>query len=437
MLILDLFRFLRSGLYYYLLKRKWLKLYSVIGISEFNSYKDLKKNLGKNELIKIKEKSSNILKKIRKKKDILNIKIDEINMGELIYDTYIRYRNEININIKDKYLEEIIYKSIILSKSLTKFIRKKKIFSLYLPYTSFVSHGVPAKVGVKLNLPVYTNSGTQYNKLINSRSFSHEPDINNLKKIFKNKKNKSEKLLKSKKLIEDYFSVTKKSHQKRLYYWLSLDSYKGKKISKNIDQKNNYEIVIFLPNFFETQRSYGKIVFTDFYDWITYTLDYFVNKNITVAIKSHPNLDIYHQDNKDFLEILKKKYNQFIWLDPMTPNKEIFKKIKFGISPLGTILWELAYFNINCLSIGDHPGKQFNISFIPKNLKHYKYYLDNYDKLKNKVSKKEIYEFIYVHLINNNDHYKNLARKIDLKKIDCEKSSSLEIFLERYKNYKN
>ena len=117
MLILDLFRFLRSGLYYYLLKRKWLKLYSVIGISEFNSYKDLKKNLGKNELIKIKEKFSNILKKIRKKKDILNIKIDEINMGELIYDTYIRYRNEININIKDKYLEEIIYKSIILSKS--------------------------------------------------------------------------------------------------------------------------------------------------------------------------------------------------------------------------------------------------------------------------------------------------------------------------------
>ena len=100
-----------------------------------------------------------------------------------------------------------------------------------------------------------------------------------------------------------------------MYYWLSLDSYKGKKISKNIDQKNNYKIVIFLPNFFETQRSYGKIVFTDFYDWITYTLDYFVNKNITVAIKSHPNLDIYHQDNKAFLETLKKKYNQFIWLD--------------------------------------------------------------------------------------------------------------------------
>ena len=100
----------------------------------------------------------------------------------------------------------------------------------------------------------------------------------------------------------------------------------------------------------------------------------------------------------------------------MTPNKEIFKNIKFGISPLGIVLWELAYFNINCLSIGDHPGKHFNISFIPKNLKHYKYYLDNYDKLKNTVSKKEIYEFIYVHLINNIDHYKNFAREIELKK---------------------
>ena len=49
-------------------KMKMVKIIYVIGISEFNSYKDLKKILGKNELIKIKQKSSNITKKLRKKR---------------------------------------------------------------------------------------------------------------------------------------------------------------------------------------------------------------------------------------------------------------------------------------------------------------------------------------------------------------------------------
>ena len=60
-------------------------------------------------------------------------------MGDLIYDTYIRYRNEININIKDKYLEEIIYKSIILSKSLTNFIHKKNIFTLFTIHIFYIT----------------------------------------------------------------------------------------------------------------------------------------------------------------------------------------------------------------------------------------------------------------------------------------------------------
>ena len=88
---------------------------------------------------------------------------------------------------------------------------------------------------------------------------------------------------------------------------------------------------------------------------------------------------------------------------------------------------------INSISIGDNPGKQYNLSYIPKNKKEYFDLLKNYKKLKCNVSRLKIYEFIYIYMLNNNDAYPTLARKIQLKKIDLTHSYGLKIFIEKFK----
>lgn len=215
---------------------------------------------------------------------------------------------------------------------------------------------------------------------------------------------------------------------------MEINSYQNK--NKQTNRLQDYDIAIFLPNFFEAQREWGEIIFNDFYEWIIFTLDFFTENKIKISIKPHPNSYTIHRENIRLIEKLKKKYSHFIWLDSNTPNKEIFKKIKLAISPWGSVLWELAYFKIPCISIGENPGKQYKFSFIPKTINEYKYLLENYKKLKSTVKKKSIYEFVYVYMINNNDAFSNIARKIDLRSINLNVSSGLKIFIKRLKKYK-
>ena len=82
---------------------------------------------------------------------------------------------------------------------------------------------------------------------------------------------------------------------------MKKSSYSGS-INKKIINKN-FDILIFLPNFDDAQNYYGGMVFSDFYEWITETLSYLNNKNISVAIKEHPNQTYI---SSTLVEILKK-----------------------------------------------------------------------------------------------------------------------------------
>jgi hypothetical protein len=434
-ILIKIFKYFRSGIFQFLLKRKWKKLYNQLGIQEFYDYEDLKKTISNNEIKKMKTNSKKIFKNIKEKKDIFKIYINNLYVGDLIYDTYIRFRNEPTVDIKDQFLYEIIERSHIFTKCFANLIKSKNINDFYFAYTSYVVHGIPARLATQLNKIVYTDGNYQYNKKINKNDLRHVENVNNLKKIFQSFKQKNKKISISKKKVNNFFYKKNINSQKGLYNYMNLNSY-----NSNFNIKNNdldFEVVIFLPNFFECQREWGKIIFNDFYEWIIFTLDYFNKLKVKIAIKPHPNIYSLHPENKKVIEFLKKNYNKHIWLNPKLPNKIIFNKTKLAISPWGSVLWELAYFNIPNISIGENPGKKFNLSFNPKNIQEYKNLLKNYKKLKNNVSKKTIYEFIYVYMLNNNDDYRSIARNIQLKKIDLTISKGLEEFIKKFKSYEN
>ena len=432
-IIIKVFKYFRSTIYHYLLKRKWKKLYNKLGITEFYDYQKLKKTISKNEIHKIKKNARKNFADIKEKKDIFKISLDNLKVGDLIYDTYIRFRNEPTVDIKDQFLYDIIERSYIFFKSFKNLIQSQNIKDLYFPYSSYVVHGIPSRLALTLNKKVYTDGNYQYNKKLSKSDFRHVENINSLKKIFNKLKKKSKKKSIAKKSIQNFFYRKDLKSTKTLYNYMNLNSYNSNYELKN--KKLEYEIVIFLPNFFESQREWGKIIFNDFYEWIVFTLDYFKKNDVKVALKPHPNIYSLHPENKKVIEQLKNKYPNFTWLNPKYPNKEIFKKKKLAISPWGSVLWELAYFNIPSISIGDNPGKKYNLSFNPSNVSEYKCLLKDFKKLKSLVKKKDIYEFIYVYMLNNNDSYKSIARQIELKKVDFSTSKGLEIFLRKFKYY--
>ena len=96
-------------IYNYFLKKKWSILYSSIGITKIL---DLSNN-NSEEKKKSRHQSIRVINDLKSKMDVLKINFLGINVGELIYDTYLRYRGKADLDIKDNYLQDIIYKSFL------------------------------------------------------------------------------------------------------------------------------------------------------------------------------------------------------------------------------------------------------------------------------------------------------------------------------------
>tara|TARA_B100000029_G_C17525434_1_gene941490 strand:- start:601 stop:1464 length:864 start_codon:yes stop_codon:yes gene_type:complete len=285
-----------------------------------------------------------------------------------------------------------------------------------------------------MNVKVFSgNTMAQYNKILTKKDYYSVDNYRKFQITFSKLKNKKQKLLSSKKMLNKIFFKNRKNLQFNDY--MKVDPFR----KNNMKIKKKYDGIVFLPNFFESQREWGKLIFPDFYEWIIYTCNLIKKHNLNIAIKPHPNIYFLNTESQKVVNELKNKYETIDWIDTSVSNLELFKNIKCGISPWGTILWELAYFKIHPISAGEHPACKYNLGFEPRSIEQYKKILLSTSKLtvKNDISQKKILEYCYMYYIHNNDAYKNKARILNLNKIDFNSSSSLKNFINIYNNYEN
>ena len=194
-------------------------------------------------------------------------------------------------------------------------------------------------------------------------------------------------------------------------YLLPQEIYMKRSVFKNIFKIiPNLLGVIFIHDFYDSPHSHGASIFTDFEDWLINTLEYFKKKKLEkkIGIRPHPNS---HLISKKIEEKLKKLYPEFIWLNKDISNHQIFNsKILLGLSSYGTVLHELAYYNIPAVCVSDNPCMSFEFNIYAKTKKQY-FKLIN-DCLKKKIKypknfRKQILEFTYMRYIHNNEMIKN------------------------------
>ena len=408
---------------------KWKKLYRAIGIETIE-----KLNV---PLTFSKKFQINKYKKYLNKKNFLNFNINGINIGDILYDTYLRFRAQPTLFINDYFLHKLIFNSNLLFLKLDKLYKKYKFKIFFTSYTSYLQHGLPVRYFLKKKVKVFSGKNTsQYNKEIKKNDPRHCENFfqyKNMKHIIK----KNKKFLHFSQLDLNYrFSEIEK--ESNLLY-MGTDTYNFKKNSNlnlNLKILDNIDGVMFLQDFYDSPHDWGKLTFNDFYIWAFFTLNIIDKYKLKIAVKPHPNSWYNSLDSIVIYERLKKRFSNIIWLDKDFPNKLIFKKIKFGISATGTVLFELAYHGIKALSCGEHPGIDFNFTIHADNKFQYKYNLLNVEKIKKpNYTKKDmiIYNYLYYHY--NMDAYENTARKIDLKSINFSKSEGLEKFVRKYEDY--
>ena len=381
-------------------------MYGSIGVSNFIDYSQLNFQA---RLINF-FISLNIFFKIKSKKELIDFKYKNITCGDLIYDTVVRYNKKkptLKLRSFSTYLN--LFKSINQINYFSIFFKKFKFKKAFLSQAVYIYHGIPARV-LLFNKNIEVFSAGNYTQMFKKLTRKHYFMMENfheykqsLNKINPNKKTLNNGLKKFQQRFKGE-DDTGYINQMKTNPYIEYD--------KSIRKKLNIEGVLFLHDFYDAHKLYGKVIFNDFYEWTIFTLKLIEKYNLNIAIKPHP---YQIPESSKAQKKIQSIYNNLNWLDPLVSNKTLIESgLKFGITQHGTIISELSYFNINCIYCGENPVTPFKIGHFAKSIDEYKNFILNANNLKiNSKIRDEIGKFYFIHYLNKKSDYVIKNKKVE------------------------
>lgn len=385
-------------------KIKW-HISKNLGFKNFGVYKSfgtesfIKPSLSKTQKQKQEINFRKIKKKIKNKKDVLNLKIEGIYIGDLVYDTYLKKFYEPTL-ILDKKFYKLLYDFIGLFEYWTQYFKENSVKSVITGHFVY-SYALIVRIALYKKIECF-NITT--NKIFRG-SLKHP--------VFDGKALQLKKLLKSldNKKIYEGVKVSKQILKSRIENgklvggdlpYVSQSSFKKKKDEKRILKKNNKKkILICSHDFFDAAHFFRNGIFIDFSEWLEFLGELSNKTNYDWYIKTHPYYDYKFKNFQSisFKEMKKiiDKYKKIKILPNGTSHNQLVREgIDLVLTVHGTVSMEYALMNKKVITAcKNNSFCDFNFNIHAKNKIDYKKKILNFDKINLKIYKNEIYKFYF------------------------------------------
>ena len=342
---------------------------------------------------------NNIYPKLRSKRDVENITIDSIHIGDLIYDTYLRNELIPTIDILDN---RFIFS---LKKSIGVFVFWRDYLANHNVRAINVSHcvynlAIPLRIAINKDIPVYQINITNVYSLTKKNTHAYNDFF-----YFPNqfhvlpKKEQLKGLEGAKKRLERRFSGEVGIDME----YSKKSAYGGQKSQRILRKSNKIKILIATHCFFDSPHPYGLSIFPDFYEWLNFLGKISEKTDYDWYIKTHPD---FLPGNVEVINKLLKKYPKFTLIPSDTSHKQIIKEgIDYALTVHGTIGFEYAALGlpvINASMVNPHIAYNFNIH--PETVEMYEATLTNLDNQNLLIDINEVYEYYFMKFIFNTEN---------------------------------
>ena len=385
-------------------------------ISKFNIYKSFGVeniiyffSIDKNQKKIIDKKYQHIIKNTTNKKKFEKLRIKNVLVGDLFYDTYLKKFSKVTIDFNSKEFKDFLYLEISKFYFWEDYINKN-VKSIVVSHTVYTL-AVPMRICIKKKIDAFQVSWDSIFRLNNKQYMAHKQH-KYYPKVFSKLSNveKSNGLKKAKEKLD-----------LRLKGNIGIDMVYSKKSSYGKYQKNKrllkksskLKVLIASHCFFDSPHSYGYNLFPDFYEWLK-----FLGK-----MANQTKYDWYIKTHSDFLPGSREKIQQFVKKYPkiklLPANSSHHQLIREGISAVlttyGTIGCEYPLFNKLVINASvNNPHIAYNFNYHCKSIKDYEISIKNLHNLIKNFSpnKKQVYEYYYMHHIHENENifYENLMK---------------------------
>jgi hypothetical protein len=296
-------------------------------------------------------------------KNISTYSIDGILVGDLIIDTYLRFRPSPSFNIYDSFVLKLIRQTLRdLCKANTYFSHAKP--SVFIcSNATYIQHGVPVRVAIKKGVPVRCFSNAlNFGKVLTAEDFYHTSSGDNYRDYFADLSNNDLRLQEAERTLINRFNGGIDAATGYMRSSAYLDT-------EGVVPDVRGRVIIFLHDFYDSPHVYKDFIFVDFWSWIIETIDILQKYGVPFAIKPHPN---QRPESDDAFRFLIQKYPKLLVLSSKSSNFALAKTgIVCGVTAYGTVAHELAYLGVPSIACAKNPHHEYDFCSTAKSLDEY------------------------------------------------------------------
>jgi hypothetical protein len=380
---------LKSLLYYNrFTDRKWIRLYS--GFCSGIAYRSAAHSISWRSAVELRN-AWRIWRNLGSKEALVELTVSGIKLGDLIYDTYVRFKPGKTVNLNSLYLWVVIWQALRDLRAARGYMFSAKPQMLLTNYSCYVQHGIAARVALSAGVKVVTfgNYQTLY-KQLNAADWVHTQNPDDYRSGFGRLDNAPGKLAEAESALAA--RVAGKIDSATAYMRRSAYASKAQ-----LPQGIAGSPVLFLHDFFDSPHCYRWMIFPDFWEWARFTLNLARQAGIKLFVKPHPN---QIESSKSIVEKLMKDYPDSIWLSSDTSNAQLAEAgAACAISVYGTVAHEMAYLGVPSIAAGHNPHIAFEFAHTARSIAEYARLVENYRSLRDspETMRRESLEFYCMH----------------------------------------
>ena len=400
-------------------RMKWQTLYASTGVQAFCSLE-----VGLVQAWKNWRQGQQIWRQLTSKDDLLALSLHGTPCGDLVYDTYLRYRVQATVDVRDTFLRTVIVQALNAQCAMRRLLKRGAFDTFLTSYSSYVQHGMPVREALRAGVAVYAAGNlSQYFKRLSMDDSLHAAAHWRYRAQFDVLADPQAAQTLAREQLENRF----KGAIDRATLYMKTSAYG----SGSGSMPPGVEGVVFLHDFFDSPHCYRNMLFPDFLEWARFTLQVVESEALPIAFKPHPN---QLPESAVVVEALKREFPTVTWLDPKLSNHAIFQSgIRCGISVYGTILHELAYLGIPALSAGDHPHVAFDIATTPYSIAAYRKGLVDFRSIALPADvKTQVLNFYYMHNVFDKEDLPVDWGQMNMRALEQSDSVALPKFMAMY-----
>ena len=385
--------------------RKPIFLYKKVGFSKF-IFCDWEYKAHKTHIIH--RLSLHLWNQINHPSDIINLYIDDILIGDLLYDDILKKENlstikELKLNHK-QYFDNISRYYF----DYDNLFKKNKYIYYISTHTAYSEYGLICRIALKYNVKVFETTDIH-------TAFFTDPKINpTYHQGFKNIISKKMKFYDNKEDLKTSLLLKYNNHlEKRMlndvnqidvkYAYENKVIFDREKLALlySVDQKKK-NIFIVAHVFKDSPHISSHLLFNDYYDWFFQTIKY-CNENsdkYNCFVKAHPSSELYGETGLINNILNKNKFDNIYMLSEDFSPKSFVNCADAIITCQGTVGIEFSCLGIPIITAG--AAFYCNYGFTIDSTSQYDYFinLSNLDKIK-KLNKDQIINANYVYCLYN------------------------------------